>query len=324
MSFELLSLVFLFKFLSSIMFFWSRNKFKHPSGRMLSPRHGNDGSFRVRQYFWQRRSFKVYAALAAVGFLFLAYILFWSGVFRIQNIQVTGTKTLDAGQIEAVIRDQLGKSRFGVFSQSNLWFFSSKMAENDLRSRFVIDSVQIKKRPLKTLKIEVKEKNNQIVYISNGRYYYLDPSGLAVKEVLVANVTLVAGETAEATAPAAGSGESLIDLSVLEPGLPLIYDLSDTEVKIGQKIIDPEVINFTSLLQNKLIAGGLEPESFQLPTRQGTEVRAVLKKGYSVYFNTADDLDRQLANLNLILREKVKDQKINYINLMFGNRVFIK
>lgn len=311
--------------------FWQRRRttsYQRPSGRTTGRRFEGSGGglFKKRQYFWQRRSFKVYAILAGLGVAFILYLLFWSGLFKIQNIQINGATSLDPAPIEQIVRAQMQKSRFLVFSQSNLLFFDATAAENAVKNQFVINDIQIKKRPFKTLKIELSEKTSQITFVSNDRYYYLDPNGIAVKEILVAKVTLVEGEAGSANAsttpPAAD--ENLIDLGAIDQGLPLVYDLSNKDVKIGQKIIEPQMISFIIALRDKLPGQQIGIKSFQIPERQGTEVRVVTDKGYDIYFSSKDDLARQLANLNLVLKEKVKDKKINYIDLKFGNRVFIK
>jgi hypothetical protein len=77
-------------------------------------------------------------------------------------------------------------------------------------------------------------------------------------------------------------------------------------------------------LTDKLPKNDIKFKYFQLPEKGSNEVRVVIDRGYSIYFNTQDDFDRQLANLKLVLNEKVKDKKINYIDLRFGNRVYIK
>lgn len=294
--------------------------YKRPSGKVL-PRRINEvgGLFKRRQHFWQRRSFKIYTILAVLGLLFLFYLLFWSNIFKISNIVVTGANEANTAQISSIVNKQLQERRFLLFSQSNLWFFSSKMTQNEVEKAIILESVAIKKRPLKTLKIEVKEKTNQITLESKGKYYYLDPNGLVVKELLVANLTLVEGESA-ANAP----GEALLDMSAIDPNIPLVHDLTENKIEVGKAYLKPQLIKFVIDLSAQLTQNNLKVKGFELPDISGKEVRAVLEAGYRVYFNAQTDLGQQLANLKLVIREKVKDRKIQYIDLRLIDKIYIK
>lgn len=308
--------------------FWKKGGYKKPTGRMISRRYtGGSGIFKMQPHFWQARKFKIYGLLTILAIIFLSYFIFWSNLLKINKLEVTGTKNLDPAEIESIIHNQMTKSRFLVFSQSNILFFDSKMASEEVKKALVVNDIQIKKRPLKKLKIEVTEKTAQVVWITDNHYYYLDPNGLVVKENLVANINLVEGEAQtnsnEATA-ADLAGEAMIDLSVLDQSLPLVYDLTNSPVTVGKNILNPKLIETILYLKNKLPKPDLNIKNFQIPEPQGNDVQVVTDHGFDVYFDSQDSLDQQLANLSLVLREKVKDKKINYIDLRFGSRVYIK
>src|SRR3989339_704522 len=102
---------------------FKKQSYKKPSGRTVSKRYGGGGgSFRKRQYFWQRRMFKIWLILGVFVLLFILYLFFWSGIFKITNIKIEGNQTITQAQIEDIIIPQLEKRRFGIFSQSNIWF----------------------------------------------------------------------------------------------------------------------------------------------------------------------------------------------------------
>ncbi|MFA5358525.1 MAG: hypothetical protein WC310_01730 [Patescibacteria group bacterium] len=310
--------------------FIGKNKFKKPSGRVISNHFasgGGGGLFRRRQHFWQLRIFKVWTILGLIVLSFIFYFLFWSGAFKINNIKINGVSAIDPAKIESIVRNQMEQRSWLLLSQSNLFFFDSETAESKIRNAFVLESVQIKKRPLKTLRVEIKEKSTQITWISDNKYYYLDPNGIAIQEILVANVTLVegSGEVSQNEETTNG-GQSLIDLSALNQDLPQVYDLTNARVEIGENILKPEIISFIQRLKDKFSSrSDIKIKYYQVPELQGSEVRVITDRGFDVYFNTSDDLDRQLANLNLIMKEKMRDnKKINYIDLRFGEKVYIK
>jgi len=303
--------------------FWRKQQYKKPSGRIAGKRFdGGSGVFKRRQYFWQRRSFKVYLVLAFIVLIFILYLLFWSNIFKINNIKVEGASSISSEEITSIIQNQMAQSRLGVLSQSNLFIFSSKMAENEIKNRYVVEDVKVSKWPLKTLKIKLAEKANVLTWITDNHYYYLDPNGLATKEVLVANLTLGEGEAPPKDSST--TGENLIDLSALDQSLPLVYDLTNTAVKVKDQVLSADMIKFISSVNQKLPNNDLKIVSFQIPERGGSGVQVKTNKGYDIYFDNQEDLDRQLANLNLVIKEKIKDKKINYIDLRFKDRVYYK
>ncbi len=300
-------------------------KFRGASGRIVPRRNallgGNSalGSYRHRQYFWQRRSFKLWLILIAVAIVILLYLLFGRVIFTIKTISVQGLKTLSTQEIEQIVNSQEAKRRWLVFSQQNLWVFDSKMAENSLRERFMLDSVKIKKRPLGKLKIELSEKSNQLTWVSGEDYYYLDPNGLAVKDILVANIEVVEGDNDNQANAAA-----LIDSEAIDQNLPKVIDDSVRPLEVGQQVLTASTVSFINALDNQLKQLDLTVTSYSMANSSATEIIAKTNKGFDIYFNTSNDLERQIANLKLVLKEKVGDSRVEYIDLRFGNKVYIK
>jgi len=302
--------------------FKKRESYKKPSGRILGRRlQGGVGVYKTRGHFWQTRRFKIYLILVAIALLFLSYLLFWSGVFKIQRVDIQGTKNLKSENITELVQTQIQEKKWLLFSQSNLFFFDKAEAIKNISDKYVVDSVKIQKRPLGVIKVIINEKPSQIVWITDNNYYYLDPNGIVIEGILVANVQLVQGTAKEAkNAP----GEDMIDLSAVNKDLPMVYDLSNTKVEVGKTALDSKLIDFIARVRQAIPEGTFNIQKFEIPDPTGHEVRLTTDKGYNVYFNSDDSLERQIANMNLVIREKVKDSKINYIDLRAGNRVYIK
>jgi hypothetical protein len=51
----------------------------------------------------------------------------------------------------------------------------------------------------------------------------------------------------------------------------------------------------------------------------------VTEDGYGILFDALGDIDAQLQNLDVVLREQVEDRgSLEYIDLRFGDRVYFK
>lgn len=299
----------------------ARKKTFRPSGRSIRRQYGNSGHIGLRhqRHWWQGGAWKIYAILAGLVLLGGLYLLWWSSIFQITTVQVEGTQQLAPSDIEAVVREQFTDRRWLVVPQSNLWGFSREQAVATLTSRYVVNSITIKKRPLGRLRVMVDEKTAAVTWVSGEHYYTVDGNGIATRELIVPNIDLVEGSQKNA-----GPSEALTDRSMIDTTIPLVADESVTAVTVGQKIVEPAVIGFITTLATKLPSDTLHIQSFALPSLTSGEVRVHTTEGFAVYLTIQDDPDRQLTNLNLVLREKVKDRRVQYIDLRFGNKVYIK
>jgi len=305
--------------------FKKRNHYR-PSGRIIRRAHESHAGFggrdfKRREHFWQRRQFKLISIAAGVAVILLAYWLLWSGFLRITTVEVRGTQTIDSAQIEQLVRQQFSLRRGLLFSQSHLLFFNATAVEQQLQQQYLLDQVIIKRRPLRCLIVEITEKTAQLTWVSNSRYYTIDSNGLALREILAPNVVeLNDGEQPTETA----TGEQVIDSAVLGQSGTIVIDQSNNTVTIGQSVATEPFIRFIAELIQKFPSTNLTADQWLVPSATEGIVHVKTTRGFTVYFDSQDPLDAQLANLRLILREKVKDRSINYIDLRFGTRVFIK
>lgn len=305
--------------------FKRRNHYR-PSGRVIR-RAYNSGAglggrdFKRRERFWQRRRFKLIAIAAVIATLLLAYWLFWSGLFEVRAIEVRGNQTLAAGTIEQVVREQFSHRRAVLFSQSHLLFFDSAAVEQRLQQQYFFDQVVIKRRPFHRLIVAITEKTAQLTWVSDSRYYTIDGNGLALREILAPSVVELRDDQQPSEAAA---GEQVIDAQILGDSGTVVIDQTNTPVTIGQSVANQAFIHFITELVNQFSTTELTAEQWLVPSPSEGVVHVKTNRGFTVYFDSQDQLDAQLANLRLILREKIKDRNVNYIDLRFGNRVFIK
>lgn len=305
--------------------FKKRNNYR-PSGRVIrrsySSRAGLGGrDFKRREHFWQRRRFKLMGIAVAVAAILLAYWLLWSGFLRITTVEVRGAQTIDPAQIEQVVRQQFNNYRGLLFSQSHLLFFDASEITQQLQQQYFLDRVVIKRRPLHRLIVEITEKTAQLTWVSDRRYYTIDGNGLALREIIAPSVVeLAAGQQPTETA----AGEQVIDSNVLGQSGVVVVDQNNDAITIGQSVASEQFVRFIAELIQKFPSTDLTAEQWLIPSVSEGIIHVKTTRGFMVYFDSQDPLDAQLANLRLILREKIKDRSINYIDLRFGNRVFIK
>ena len=229
----------------------------------------------------------------------LLYWLFFSPNFVITRIAVDGNFALPPPAIQELIRAQLDSARWRAVSQQNIFALDSQALTKKITEQFVVEQVYVKKDRPHTLAITVSERPREAIWSTRGQFYALDVQGI------------VLGKTPR---PTMG-------------GSPVIYNESGGELSLKQQIISPAVLSFIAKLLDDERIKLLQPRFFIVPKSNSTELTLKVGEGWTVRFDAALSLEDQLHNLDLTLRNSIppdKRAKLNYIDLRFGERVYVK
>lgn len=218
--------------------------------------------------------------------LVLAYILFFSPLFEIKEIKVSGNRAIDSQEIKNILK------------QKNLFLVTkNKLRETLLNNFSRIESVDISKNIFKKI-IELKiVERKEVGIFCRGDCYYIDKKGVIF-------------ETAPQT-----SGTLIL----------VIKDSSDGEMRIGDNVVEEEfiaeLIDLRTYLSNQLSLKALD---FAIDASEDLKVNT--HEGWYILFDKARDLQNQLTALELVLKEKVREARKNleYIDLRIENRVYYK
>jgi cell division septal protein FtsQ len=222
---------------------------------------------------------------------------FW----RIKNISVAGLTRLPSDPIINLVRQEAGQRRFLFFSENNLWLFKKKAAARAIMANYNFAQLTIVKKLPGTLIVKIGERPYRFIFEENGSFYYAADNGYVIKDAAVAEAdkgkyVLVDNE----------ASSSLLDtqnkINFKNNYLAFILDLSDQlalypDLPVDRFIIDQEF----NTLKVKFINGPL------------------------VYFNVSASALDQASRLELVKKEKIKDNfsRTNYIDLRYGDRIFI-
>ena len=264
--------------------------------------------------------------------LFFIYLFFFSKYFSLSNIEIQNTTYTDADKVETFVQNYLENEK-SFLSQNNFFLLSKEKLSKAILDEFFIEQVKIKKHPFSEIIIAITERASRITWITGHEYYYLDDQGTAIESILVTNIAISEApqpttfEDGQITAPTS-EPEILKDDSRLNKSLPQVIDEGETPVAIGDKVLTDSMVNFISLVhENITTRTGLEIINYRLTETSYTELKAVTNQNFFIYFESTHDLERQLENLALVVREKVATatQVIEYIDLRDeNNTVYIK
>ena len=234
--------------------------------------------------------------------------------FQINDIEVNGNKYLDSQEIEQTVRDQLTQRRWLFFKQSSIFFFSKKQAKAALAQSYFLERLSVKKHYFDTIVVDLEEKTSGLIWASSQKQYYLDLTGVAIREIQPTDLLFFAGQ----------GDTDVVRAEVNSGQYPLVKDQSNREVAVGQPVISPELVSFVISLTNLIDRGAdFSISHFEIGWPEAKDITLMTKEGWWVKFSLGDSAGTQFNSLSLILQQKIPDQtKLEYIDLRFGEKIF--
>lgn len=268
-------------------------------------RQNSQNPFFLRKKGGKRTGLLKWLVLLGIsGLFFLIWFFLSSSFWRLQNLKIDGLTRISGLEIEKIIWDQAGKSRWLIFKQSNIFLFNKSEATGKIIADYNLAASAINKKWPHTLEIKVKERPYAFIFQEGNDFFHASADAYIIKEQAV-------------------SEEDKKKYFILE------NKNTSSLIGIKNKInIKSDYLNFILDLNQRLSAyPELAVEKFIID-QEFNMVTVKFVGGPSVYFNTrggAGSAADQINNLLLVKREKIKDNfsRTNYIDLRYGDRIFI-
>lgn len=227
-----------------------------------------------------------------------AWLLFFSNVFIIKNIEVRGASLIPSSSLERMAYDRLERRRAFVFSEEKLAVFHSDGLSKDIQDRYPLNNLRIIKRLPSTIIISLEEKSAAAVWFEGDVYYQVDSEGWLL-------------------AFAEGSIE----------GYPTIFNIGSPKIN-GKRVEGMEkTIAFARdfMPEFSLRFSSIALKQLSIDNDINT-IKFVPKKGAMIFFSTDDSLRAQLDRLGILLNSELKDryEKLHYIDLRFKDKIYYK
>ena len=228
----------------------------------------------------------------------MVWLLFFSTLFKIQKIEVAGVQNNLASEIELIAKD-LAENR--LIGKNNLLLYNKSELSKILNEKYYLDSLSVKRKLLHTLTINLREKQQVAIWREEEQYYYLDSDGNIINQLDSLNIN--------------GSSS------------PLIENLTAIKIDGRKANISRETIEYILNLFNEFKDNkhNFKIERFIIDRDVNTVKMAVLA-GPKIYYNIKMSAAEQTAKLDLIIKNKLKDEFKNktYLDLRYANNVYIK
>ena len=261
--------------------------------------------------------------MAIAGFslgLFTALISFFltAPIFEINNTRVEGIETVNPKEIRTIIDNYLSSRAWLFFDHHNRFLFSTKNLEKKLNEQYSFLSLQIT-REKQSLIIIIKEKISSFVWITNDAPFLLDDNGVVIRSIPTNELDVLIH-------PPALQGPTTNNQPIFDPVNLLIFkDLEGKSVFIDQPLFSAAEIQNIKTLTTSLEKNQIYLKDFELNRVVGAWFKANTVGGFSILFDPTVNIDQQINNLFLVLREKISEpNKLEYIDVRFDNHVYYK
>lgn len=244
------------------------------------------------------------ATLGVVG------ILLFHPFFYINQVTVTGNEKVSTTEVKSIVESVLNQKKWLVFSGRNIFTANLVSITKEIRSKYILASLQTDKDYPQTLKIMIKEKESKLVLqvlnskTTQYRFYLLDNEGEVLQEINIQDMAQP-------------------NISIL----PRIQKEGAEEIKITTEVVSRATIEFINYLNENIPKQNKVTIAYTALTDEGGQVlNIVTQEGWKIVVDRLNDWKKQLHVLDVILREKIKDnrQNLKYIDIRYENRAFFQ
>ena len=261
------------------------------------------------------------------------YSIFFSPLFKIKNINAQGTEKIPNNDILSLINQELGSFYFRYIPKNNFYLISEASLLHILKEKFPgAKTIEVSKKFPASLMVALKDREKVLTYCKQ----------------IEQQPVMAEGEAAENATGTKSVLEPILQLSngqakcfyidnegIVFEEAPEIYggtmvvlkDVSNREIKIGDKTVDNNVISFIINAQKSLYEKvNISLLYFQINSFPTIDVIAQTAEGWQIIFDITRQPEAQVIALEKILQEKIKEQRdhLEYIDLRVENRVYYK
>jgi len=310
-----------------------------------SPNPYFPGNVEQGRVVWKNRVFAGEVVLTA---LMLAYVIAYSPLFKIADIEVAGDPAKEQ-QYRGAVHQIVDSSRFLLIFPGGNYFFlrpgwvsRSLIKMNEQTTAF--EAISITKVFPNTIKIKIEEKSVGSLWSSENINYGIDDAGYAIRkfnsdEALpalnkfvdknnfpVSLNTQIISTDALAASKTLIEGSAALGLKITDINIPqqsCADPRPDSAPNTNSVASDTEINS--NLNDNVLVAPEIsEPCDPKALATAAHEMHAAIENGPTIYF-LRENITTQIEKLRITLQDAKLDlTKLTYIDIRFGERVYYK
>ncbi len=290
-----------------------RNFFKKQRAKEYNKGKFNNPYFSNEPSLWQ----KWRPLVTLLGFILLLIFTFaaivTSGILRINSITASDIKSATKEEIISIAQTQLNSRRYGL-KQSFKPVFNTQALHDELMEAYAFETIQIN-IDKHNLHIDITERVTGVVWTSGDQYILTDLNGIAIR-----NLT---DEERASIQSRMKPNEPIIESTTLHDQIPIIDHKNPASIETNTKIISPERTQAFIKIDTVARQMQITPLRFRIETPTEAWAEISLPE-YYILFTIEDDIKSQLERLQVLIREQEDPAALEYIDLRFGDHVYIK
>jgi len=243
------------------------------------------------------RRIKLIAIETIILLLGLSWFFFFSPVFEITEISITGNERIQQKDMQDIVGKQMS-SHLNI--QKNIFLFNRQTLIDTLKDKYCLEKIIIKKDFPSTIIVSIAETKNSAVWHEHDTYYYVDSDGNIIEEVE--------------------------PLEITQKNFPLIENQSsDSIIEKNINEQDKDQLKFIIKLFETLNKNNypFKIEKFLLDDELNT-VKVIIIQGPIIKFNPQEQLEGQINKFDILINQTLKDDyiKLKKIDLRYGELIF--
>lgn len=284
--------------------------------------------------------------------IFWVSLLLYLPYFKIDQVTYFGLKIIKQQEVEDLINNEFLKSKSWI-PKNNYFLVRERKIAEFIKNKYSINSVVVSKNFPNEIQIQIEEKISAAVFDNGSGYYMIDENGVVIKKLIVnsnreistsssttstavyttntpSNLTISTSTTKTTTTTTTTTEISKsepsrtpdVELILNEVGkFPILFSNQTKEVTEGDKIFNSETIRGFIDFYNGLEKGRVVKFRYAEIGQAEAGITIYLEKPWKVRFQPTNDIQNQLNNLQIILKN---NQPTEYIDLRFGERIYWK
>src|SRR3989338_7682053 len=236
------------------------------------------------------------ALLVAAMSVGIFYLFFFFPPFQVQTISISGNEKITSQDIEAIAWQNVDKNLLGLGHKSMFTVNTVALREN-LLARFPgLGEVNVTKRWLKDLGINISERQAAAIFCegdSTQNCFVIDKNGVIFEPAYSTAGNLIVRQT-----------------------------VAGAKLSIGQTLVDKDMMASINRLKDAL------KNNFQIELRQALAANPLVittHEGWQIHFDPEQDIGAQLTKLDLLLKNEITPttrENLDYIYLQYKDRAY--
>ncbi|MFH1947140.1 MAG: FtsQ-type POTRA domain-containing protein [Candidatus Magasanikbacteria bacterium] len=281
---------------------------------------------------WRKRLEIIILLSSVVGMLGIGI---YSSFFKINDINIDGIQRIDQNELKEAVQGVINYKKLFIFPGNNYFVVNVDEIRDIVKERFPIESIIVKKIFPNTVEIALLEKISTIIYDNGSEYCYLDTNGRVVELIRKVGEDEWLNKT-EIVTTTNELGEEISEEKIIEqthiPNItqivkemgdyPILYDTRKQMVEINSEVINEKFVRGIIDWFNLINKNTSIPFKYIIIDNGIGDAVIKTKEGWDIVVRLEENVETQFHELQYILKERINQKPINYVDLRFLGKVY--